>query len=266
MKKYFKRYLALVLTFALVLAVPFAFTTQKADAAAKKSKKATVLLETKTVHTYKNAKGKTVKETTKYTYNKRGFVTKAKTSGKDGGRAVYKYTKKGYLKSVKFYNKKGKLVYKVTAKMNKNGMPYEAKAYYKDGKKFVLDSTTTIIYSGKTPVKSTVKYVDGETETEDFAYYDDFGESKEWYTEGFAENIKKDKKGRVISEEDSEEGWVLTYKYNKAGWRTKVTKTLTKDFDGNPTNEKYVTTFKTFKMTKANAHKAQLNNVYMLWW
>ena len=153
MKKYFKRYLALVLTFALVLAVPFVFT-QQADAAAKKSKKTVKYTqEVKWTHTYKNEKGKTVKDVTKYSYNKKGFITKAYQKGKDGFKEVYKYNKKGYLKSFKSYNGKGKLTKKISVKMNKKGMPATVKFYDVNGKKSTLTRTIQFVYNGKKPVK-----------------------------------------------------------------------------------------------------------------
>lgn len=268
MKKYFKRYLALVLTFALVLAVPFAFTTQKADAAAKKSKKTTVVQIKKSVYTYKNEKGKTKKATTTWTYNKRGFVTKVKTKGGDfAGRTVYKYNKKGYLKSMKEYNKKGKLEYKVSVTMNKNGMPATVKKYDVNGKKSTLTETRTFQYSGKTPVNVVIKEADGTTQTVPIEFYD-IGVDKEMYKEGFYDSFTLDKKGRVKTEtatwNDNDKS-TFKYTYNKAGYRIKSVENETVVENGKTLKYKWVNTYRVFKMSKANAKISQMNEYITNW-
>lgn len=256
MKKIFKRYLALVLTFALVLAVPFVFT-QQADAAAKKSKTPKITQPVKVVETYKNDKGKTAKLTTKVSHNKNGFTTKAYAKGKDGFKRVFKYNKKGYLKSYKYYNGKGKLEYKVSVKMNKKGMPVQAKHYDVAGKKSTLVKKVSFIYSGKTPVKYTVQDLEeNTTETFDIVF-GEYEDEKESYSEGWAANIKKDKKGRVISESDPESGVVFTYKYNKKGYRSKLT--------AKGSDWKTVETYRTVKVTKKIAKLDTMNECSLGW-
>ncbi len=258
MKKYFKRYIALVLTFALVLAVPFAFTTQKADAASKKKSKKVVLVQlTKEVGKDLDENGKLYKYTYKQSFNKRGFVTKVSQTGKYGFKEVFKYNKKGYLKSIKSYDKKGKALWKLTVKMNKKGMPAVAKSYYKDGKKWVLEATRTFAYSGKTPVKVSVKNSDGKVTNIPIEFYEIDGVSKAdyKYVDEAATKVKKDKKGRVVSETYNFGDITRTYKYtySKSGYRIKE---KAKYSDG----RSWTGTYKVIKMSKSNIKIDQLND------
>lgn len=261
MKKYFKRYIALVLTFALVLAVPFAFTTQKADAASKKkSKKVVFVAMTKQVGKDLDENGKLYKYTRKYSYNKRGFVTKEVQTGKYAWKTVYKYNKKGYIKSAKDYDKKGKLVYKTTVKMNKKGMPAVAKSYYKDGKKWVLDTTRTFIYSGKTPVSVTVKNSEGKVDKVAIEFYEYEGVSKAdyKYVDENATKVKKDKKGRVVAE--TYDTTTYKYTYGKSGYLKKSSMKDTSD------GTYWTSTYKVIRMSKANVKIDQVNKYATGWY
>ena len=236
MKKYVKRYLALVLTFALVFAIPFAFT-QEASAASKKSKKQTLYFVTKSATTSKASDGTVSKYIEKTTYNKKHLVTKNTWSeGKDGGKTAYKYNKKGYVTSVKRYNKKGKLTEKATIKCNKKGLPVTAKWYTVNGKKSTLIYSKKLYYKGKRVIKYVwYDYEAKEGGTEVIGNYEAPG------NDGYEGNAKYDKKGRIIedswtdTDKETEDGVTITYK------DTSVTKYYYKKSDTQA--YKYVNTY-----------------------
>ena len=153
MKKHVKRYLSLALTFALVFAIPFAFT-QEASAASKKSGKVTVYKVTSEATTTNYSDGTKATSSSKYTYNKKGFMTKNIYSSSDGYyfKDVYKYNGKGYMTSSKTYNKKGKLT-NLTKVTMKKGKPSVRKYYTVKGKKKKLTYQEKLIYKGKKLVK-----------------------------------------------------------------------------------------------------------------
>ena len=101
MKKYTKRITALVLTFALAIAVPFAAFTHKADAASRKTK----YVVTSCTVTAKNGNGKLVNETETYTYYKNGLQKSITDAA--GSKEVYSYNKKGYVTKIRYYESKG---------------------------------------------------------------------------------------------------------------------------------------------------------------
>ena len=244
MKKHVKRIMALALTFALVFAIPFAFT-QEASAASKKAKKKTAYLTTQMTSTSKDESGKTTKKKKKYTYNSKGFMTKETwKQGKENGKTVYKYNKKGYVKSLKAYTK-GKLEAKTTVKMNKNGMPAVVKTYSVKGKKKTHLYTYNFVYSGKELIKINYKDIqDKKSGTIDLkgdsVTPSDSSEAE--VTTDSSSNVKYDKKGRVIEEtytdsysEVNDQGVTETttytnvwkYTYNKAGKVLKETANTT---------------------------------------
>ena len=261
MKKYAKRYLSLVLAFTLVFAIPFAFT-QEASAASK-SKKQTVYLQTKVVSVTKYSTGETYKDTTKNTYNKKGQLTKSVYSSK-GYKATtkYKYNKKGYMTSLKEYDKKNKLTYQVTVKMNKKGMPAKRISYDVNGKKKKKTYVETYKYSGKKLVKISWKdYTDNSTGS-----YDPNAPITQDNV-----NYKYDNHGNIIEENNTdsytEDGvtyttvskTVYSYTYNKAGAITKsssTTTSVTTDTNGGKetSTSSNVTTYKLKKMKVASKY------------
>ena len=286
MKKHTKRIMALALTFALVFAVPFAFT-QEASAASKKAKKKTVYLTTQMTNTSKDESGKTKKMVKKYTYNSKGFMTKETwKEGKDSGKTVYKYNKKGYLKSVKTYSK-GKLEAKNIVKMNKNGMPAVVKTYTLKGKKLKPFYNYTFVYSGKELIKIKYKNMQdkksGVIDLKGEAAAADSSEVEA--TADNTSNVKYDKKGRVIEEtysdtysEINDQGVTETtsysnvwkYTYNKAGkiLKEKANTTSTTTYsDGTAaktvkTSDTYVYKYKKKKIAK-NYDAIEIINSYV---
>ncbi len=285
MKKHVKCIMALVLTFALVLAIPFAFT-QEASAASKKAKKTTMYLTTQMTNTSKDENGKTKKMVKKYTYNSKGFMTKETwKEGKDNGKTLYKYNKKGYVKSVKSYSK-GKLESKTTVKMNKNGMPAVVKTYQVKGKK-KHTYTYNFVYSGKELIKINYKDIQ-EKKSGTINLKGEPAPSESAETEVVTDNtnnVKYDKKGRIIEEtysdtfsEVNDQGVTETtvfsnvwkYTYNKAGKITKekvnTTSTLTYS-DGTAaktvkTSDTYTYKYKKKKLAK-NYDAIELINLYV---
>lgn len=233
MRKHVRRIMAMALTLALVFAIPFAFT-QEASAASKKAKKKTAYLTTQMTSISRDQEGKVRKMVKKYSYNSKGFMTKETwKEGKDNGRTVYKYNKKGYVKSVKSYTK-GKLESKTSVKMNKKGMPSVIKTYTLKGKKLKLFFTYTFVYSGKELIM--IKYKDEQSKTTgSIDLRSEATPSETPETEAVADNtnnVKYDKKGRIIEEtysdsysETNDQGVTETtaytnvwkYTYNKAG-------------------------------------------------
>ena len=151
-----RRLIAIMLAFALVVAIPFTFT-QEVNAAAKKkigSKKVSVHLVTEESLSKDVSVGLKYVTVTKNTYNKKGFKTKYVSSNNKGGleKVKYKYNSKGYVKSCKIYDNKGKLVGIIKVKM-KNGHPYTSKEYRVKGRKKTLIYKQAFVYKGKKLVK-----------------------------------------------------------------------------------------------------------------
>ena len=138
MKKQVKRYLSLVLMFALVFAIPFAFTQQASAASSKTKYVVTSMKSTDDV-------GKT--QTTKYTYFKNGLLKTSSYS--DGSKAVFTRNKKGYQTKFKRYEN-GKLDQTLTYKYkyNKKGLATKQSVYDSD-KKLIGFYTVTYYKNGK---------------------------------------------------------------------------------------------------------------------
>lgn len=151
--KYAKRYLSLILTFALALSIPFAFTQEASAASKTKTQYVCVSNES----SFTDPGGKTTKDKTEFTINKYGLMTSV-----NYGRGKTKYTrnKRGDVIKTKFYNKKGKLesTYTYAYRYNKKGLPVSEKRYIvRGGKKTLLSSATMTYYSNGKLKKSIQK-------------------------------------------------------------------------------------------------------------
>ena len=238
MKKYVKRYLALILTFALVISVPFAAFTQKASAASKKTKYV-VTQETRIA----KEEGENVTTVYNMQYYKNGLL-KARIY-KSGSKTVYIRNKKGYITTVNEYDSKGKLedTWGYTYKYDKKGNAISQTDYYYD--------------NGVKKIGSTTK----------FKNYKNGKIKKETYVDGdYSWIVTYNKKGDVTSEVDKGKTYSYTYKYkykyDKKGNPVKVVRTYSgKDSEGSESSVT-TTTYK-YKYDKhKNVKKAVITKVY----
>ena len=206
MKKNTKRYLSLLLTLALVLTIPFAFT-QEASAASKKGK-------TKYVVTSTTRISEDEIFTYKCNYYKNGLIKEEVFS--DSSKNVFSRNKKGYMTAFTEYNAKGERGYaeSFTYQYNKKGQP----------------------------AKKTI-YIVSHNEnggTESFTYYKNGKLKKSVYQspEGdYSYTVTFNKKGHVTSTVSKGQGSLYvekySYKYDKKGNPTKIVSTETWNESGN---------------------------------
>jgi len=239
MKKHAKRYLALILTFALVIAVPFTAFTQKASAASKKTK----YVVTQQTRIAKDEDGKEAATVTKMQYDKNGLLKTRIYSG--GDKEVYTRNKKGYVTTVKEYDSTGKLIdtWGYTYKYDKKGNRIEqTRYYYEDNVKKTGSTYKYTNYKNGKVKKQT--YVDG-----DYSWV-----------------ITYNKKGDATSDVDKGKTYIdtnkYTYKYDKKGNPVKEVRTYTgKDSDGTYSNVT-TTTYKYTYDKHKNIKKAVITEVY----
>lgn len=160
-----KYFVMMIITFALVLAIPAVFT-QEANAAAKKSGPRKVTVHVVTDESVSRAVSNSLQYVTytKSTYNKKGFRTKYVSSNNKGSmeKVKIKYNSKGYMTSCKVYNKSNKL-YRLIKVRTKKGLPYTSKEYSVNGRKKALIYKQTYVYKGKKLVK--IKWTNLTTNT-----------------------------------------------------------------------------------------------------
>ena len=260
MKKHVKRYLSLALTFALVFAIPFAFTQEASAASKKSSKKVTVYL-VKESSEVRTEDGKSSSTFTKYTYNKKGFMTKQSWSGTDGkGKSVYKRNGKGVTTSIKTY--KGKKLIAITKNTIKKGKIVTSKYYeVKKGKKKLI-SQDKYIYKGKTLIR--IDWKDFITKEKGSVNMTDNGQATN-ATE------KLDDHGNVIERIETRqypedgvtvtETWKVTHKYSydSAGNILRDEETSTTTYSGGETSNTYTSTsVSTYKYKKMKIAKKYL--------
>ena len=266
MKKHVKRYLSLALTFALVFAIPFAFT-QEASAASKKSGKVTVYKVTSEATTTNYSDGTKATSSSKYTYNKKGFMTKNIYSSSDGYyfKDVYKYNGKGYMTSSKTYNKKGKLT-NLTKVTMKKGKPSVRKYYTVKGKKKKLTYQEKLIYKGKKLVK--IEWKDLIEKTKGSYSMTDNGSAP-----ANTGNTKFDEHGNIVEEintdTDTYDGVTYTYTYKTVNKYTydsagnilkkeSTETTTTVASDGSKMDPSVTTSVSTYKYKKMKIAKKDL--------
>ena len=238
MKKHVKRYLSLALTFALVLAIPFAFT-QEASAASKTTKYVT----TSNTITYKNSDGSIGStSTTNITYFKNGLAKTITYS--DGSKTVYTRNKKGYITSGTSYDKNGKLDYAYSYKYeyNKKGLPVKQYEYDQYNK---LAGTYTVSF-----------YKNGKEKESVFTFADGNG----------VNSYKYNKKGDITFVKYTDKtysSWSnYSYKYDKKGNPTKIVRTE-EWVDGSDSGKATsVTTYKYKYDKKKNVKQSDSTEVY----
>lgn len=231
MKKQVKRYFALALTFALVFAIPFAFT-QEASAASKKTK---YVVTSETI-TYSS--GTTY--TTKYTYFKNGLL-KSRTST-TGSQMIYTRNKKGDITSYKMKTSGGENIYaSYKYEYNKKGLP--VKQYeYSEYNKLVSTYNNSFYKSGKQ--KESVETLSDGNSTLTYKY---------------------NKKGDPTLIRYSSGGYVTqatySYKYDKKGNPVKAV-SVDDVIDGGATEKSTTTTTYKYKYDKKkNIKRADITEV-----
>ena len=252
MKKYTKRITALVLTFALAIAVPFAAFTHKADAASRKTK----YVVTSCTVTSKNGNGKWVKDTEKYTYYKNGHQ-KSITDAE--GKEVYSYNKKGYVTKIRYYESKGKKPADIRTykyKYNKKGLAVKASEYGKN-KKLLGKARLTYYKNGR---KKAQHYISADkTSVYDMTFnkkgdliFDSGKFSSESYTDSYS--FKYDDKGNPMQ-------MISTYSWkNSDGSGTVVTtESYVYTYDKNNNVKKAIVTY-TEKL--ADGSTSTYTNIY----
>ena len=195
------------------------------------------------------------KEVTKTVYKyKKGKITKATTytNDKKTGYSVYSYNKKGYLKTIKHYNKKGKKVSTTTYKYNTNGTRKSETIKYTN-KKLKTEKTTFTYkyYSGKRIKKRTSKRSDGTKTVFDYAKNGNM--TKYTYTgTNFTRQEFYNKKGLLEKEthKSKDSSSTTTYTYNNKDLKTKSVEKWTNKYNG--TTNKGTTTY-TYEC-KADTH------------
>lgn len=208
MRRYLKRSIAVLLTLALVLVIPFAMPQQASAASKNKTKYVPVKISIKSVRG-----GNTTSESINIKYNKKGFRTKY-----PDGKAVL--NSKGYPKKI------GPFTYKY--KYNKKGLPVVINQYHPVDGLNGLYSVTKYTYYSNGKVKSEVR-----------TDYDEYGV----FTTIFNRkgNVIKEKSWFGTSDYDIT---THTLKYNKKGYVSKDTAVTTSVFEDDVFKETYVTTYK----------------------
>ena len=262
MKRKVKSVLALLLTFALVLSVPFAFSTQEASAASKKAKKVTINVMKSYTYNWKSSDGSFGKYVARNTFNSKGFITRntARETYKEKGKktkttryqSVYKYNKKGFLKSYK-YTEKGKKKETMSVKFNKKGLPVSAKSYQYKGKKKLLYSEATFTWSGDALVNVTWK---NAATGKSGAYNPELRLSDVWEGDTPEKNDEdyKNNSGSYTDEEDgSTTTYSTSYSFNKKGYLTRETNKETVTYtDGTKTTSNAVWKYQTKRIKAKN--------------
>lgn len=211
MKKITKRYLSVLLTFALVLALPLA-ATQEVNAASG-GKKINQPVQVVTTSTDSDGTSSSV---VNYVYNKKGLVTEALSD--NGYRTVYTYSKTGIIKTRQRYNKSGVLV---SERVNTiKGKKLRTSTFYdiENGQR-VLDSTTSYKYKKGKLAKETWVSADGKR-AEIITYRKNGKQSSYTYAApGETRKAVFDKRGnmtsKTITDEDGTVVWNYVNKYKK---------------------------------------------------
>ena len=297
MKKITKRYLSVLLTFALVLALPLA-ATQEVNAASG-GKKINQPVQVTTTSTNPDAST----GTTTYVYDKKGLVKQELYS--DGSRTDYTYSKTGIEKTWKHYDSKGVLVSEGVNKIKGKKLRTSTTYGIENGQR-VLRSTATYKYKKGKLAKRTSVSADGKessvatfrkngkmssnTSTGPNAYsrevYDKHGnitssvnkDEDGTYTSNYVNTYKKGKLRKQVetSTTADEKGvvWNTTqgttvFSYTKKGLLKKAVATGTENFtytdedeNGNPvarTNTSTFTGTDTYTYTKAGLIKSAVN-------
>lgn len=141
MKSYFKRITAMMLTFALVFTIPFAFT-QEASAASKKKVK--VYQPVQVTTSYSNG---TV-EITNYIYNENGFCSEI-SDNHTKVKTLYTYNKAGLVTASMQYNDRGTLLNQCKNTIKKGKIVREEKFTVSGGKATPWITTTYKYKKGK---------------------------------------------------------------------------------------------------------------------
>lgn len=223
MKKFAQKYLALVLTFALVIAIPFAFTQ---DASAK-SKGSKVYVPTKVMYTWNN--GYNVgSETTTYGYDKNGNNVETVNVDEDYTSVVERtFDKKGNVETWKRYNKNGALTNEGKNTIKKGKIIVSDNYYVVDGKSEISSETVYTYKKGKVSVEKTT-YTDGSTSTA--AYRSNGKLASIVSVDGGNTYVRRyDKKGNIVSAIDvysngTSETWSYTNTYKKGKLKTVAAK------------------------------------------
>lgn len=232
--KLFNRITAVILSLAVFALFPVAFT-QEANAA---SKKQYVCTQSTTVYNYGDG---TDTYSTSYSYSKNGLLKAAKYN--DGESTKYTRDKKGYVTKIERYNSSGALesatVYK--NKYNKKKLLKSQQAYFQsDGTSRLSYTATFTYYKNKHVKKEVYSYAEGGKDT--YTYYKNGKLKSNVYvsSDGRTTASKYDKKGNCKSYTSSnmaEKHSVM--KYDKKGNLIKDVYTITYVEDGQSTTTKY---------------------------
>lgn len=155
MKKITKRYLSVLLTFALVLALPLAATQEVNAASGGKKVNQPVTI----TRTSSDPEDGTTTSTTTYVYDKKGL--KKQALYKDGSRTDYTYSKTGIVKTWKDYDSKGVLESEGVNKIKGKKIRQSTSYVVKNGQS-VLEGTTTYKYKKGKVAKETYVSADGK--------------------------------------------------------------------------------------------------------
>lgn len=241
MKKHMKRYLALAITFALIIAVPFTAFTQEASAASKKTK----YVVTSQTRTRTDENGKPVTETVKYQYDKNG-LSKA-VIYQDGDKRTYTRNKKGYVTTTKYYDTKGQLdsVTNYTYKYDKKGNAVQQTVINVNGGVKTVEGTYKMTNYKNGKVKKEV-YTSADGSISSTTTYNKKGDWTGWINKG-TNYLYVDK---------------FTYKYDKKNNPVKCVDTYTMQESGETSSSAITTTYK-YKYDKhKNITTAVITRIY----
>lgn len=282
--RFVKKYLALLLSFAVFALMPAAFT-QEASAASKKTYYVTTKVTTQT----QSSEGTKV-NTYKYSYFKNGLQKKI-DYGTDG-KVVHKRNSKGYISKSTYYTAAGAVqsIYTYKYKYNNKGLATSEKCYYqKTGGAKVLNYSTFMSYHSNGRVKRSITVYSDGTKSDLLYYssgkykkyvytdengritttkYDKYGSEKSYYGSGVSElhtTLKHDKKGNITKDvyTTTYDGYttktiaVTKYKYDKhKNIRKAVTTTTRTEPDGSVSTSVYTYTakYKAVKVAKKYQH------------
>ena len=274
MKKYVKRYLSLMLTLALVISIPFAFT-QEASAASKKGKTKYVVKSEANVQ--KNENNTNVSTTEKYEYYKNGLL-KSKTDS-EGSKEIFKRNKKGYVIQKLRYDEKGQLSgwSENTYKYNKKGLPIKMNVYdVSEGKKELSYSVAYTYYKKGALKKEVITYPEGGSETTVFNKKGNITDriySDKNYTSIKKHALKYDKNGNLINDTNNitwKDGTytgskIVTesfrYTYGKKKTIKRSVNTVVVKYDTGETETEVSTTQFTYKKAKVPKKYTKVFNI-----
>ena len=278
-----KKYLALLLSFAVFALIPVAFT-QEANAASKKTYYVTTKVTTQT----QSSDGTKV-NTYKYSYFKNGLQKKNDNGTK---KAIHKRNSKGYITKTTFYNSSGAVTgtYTYKYKYNNKGHATSEKCYYQaSGAAKNLYYSTFMSYHSNGRVKRSITVYSNGTKADLLYYssgkykkyvytdengritttkYDKYGSEKSYYSSAVSElhtTLKHDKNGNITKDvyTTTYDGYTTTtkavtkYKYDKhKNIKKAVTTTTRTEPDGSTSTSVYTYTakYKAVKVAKKYQH------------